>query len=235
VARWLEASDVGVACLQEVVFGRRVDLLRRGAPGFPHAAHDRLAFGVRGGLVTLSRWPVVAQRSQVFHQLGRWWNAGFSDRLLRKGFLVTELDVLGRRLVVVNTHLAANYGGDWTRENDYAALEDAELRQLAEALAGIDEALPVVLAGDLNVPSGTWLFAEFLERTGLRDAFGGAGLPTWRPAREWGRPFDIDHVLVRGPVEVSAELRFAEPVTLPGGRVVPVSDHLGIEASLRLC
>ena len=67
----------------------------------------------------------------------------------------------GTRVVVVNTHLVANYGGEWTRENDYARLEHAELTQLAGALEGLDAEQPVVVAGDLNVPSGTWLFDEF--------------------------------------------------------------------------
>jgi hypothetical protein len=35
-------------------------------------------------------------------------------------------------------------------------------------------------------------------------------------------------------VDVTAELRFREPVELAGGRRVPLSDHLGIAATLRL-
>jgi hypothetical protein len=41
-------------------------------------------------------------------------------------------------------------------------------------------------------------------------------------------------VLVRGCTAVSAELCFREPVQLADGRRVPVSDHLGIAATLRL-
>src|SRR5579859_4374523 len=119
LARWLERSDLDVVCLQEVVFGRRVALLRSLAPSFPHVVHRPLGFAVLGGLVTLSRRPVTARRFAVYRRLGRWWNGGVSDRLIRKGFLVTELDVAGRPLVVVNTHLLANCGGDWSPANDY--------------------------------------------------------------------------------------------------------------------
>jgi endonuclease/exonuclease/phosphatase family metal-dependent hydrolase len=234
LGRRLERSDVDVACLQEVVLRRRVALLRSLAPSFGHVVHRPFVIGVLGGLVTLSRWPVVARRYVVYRRLGRWRNAGRSDRLIRKGFLVTELDADGRRLVVVNTHLAANYDGDWSPGNDYAGLEHAELSQLAEAVAGVDPAAALVVAGDLNVPSGTWLFDDFLGRSELRDAFGGAGEPTCRPAPADGSRYDIDHVLVRGPVDVAAELVWREPVRLADGRDLPLSDHLGIAATLTI-
>jgi endonuclease/exonuclease/phosphatase family metal-dependent hydrolase len=224
---------VDVACLQEVVFRRRVALLRSLAPGHPHVAHRPFLAVTLGGLVTLSRWPIVAQRFVAYRTRGRWWNA-VSDRLIRKGLLLTELDVAGRRLVVINTHLLANYAADWSPGSHYAQLEDRQLSQLADVVDGLDPALPLVVAGDLNVPSGTWLADRFLARTGLRDAFDGRGERTWRPAPADGPQNDIDHVLVRGPVGVSAELCFRDEVRLADGRSVPVSDHLGIAARLDL-
>jgi endonuclease/exonuclease/phosphatase family metal-dependent hydrolase len=232
LARWLDRSDVDVACLQEVVTRDRVGLLRLLAPRFPHAVHRPRGPFVLGGLVLLSRWPVRRQRYVVYRRRGRWWNAGLSDRLIGKGLLLTELDTPAGPVAVVDTHLLANYGGDWTPENDYARQEADELRQLAGVLEDVDPGLPLVVAGDLNVPSGTWLLDGFLKRTGLRDAFDGCGEPTWRPAAGWGRPFDIDHVLVRGPVQVAADLCFRESVRLAGGREVPLSDHLGIVTTL---
>jgi endonuclease/exonuclease/phosphatase (EEP) superfamily protein YafD len=231
IARWLERSDLDVVCLQEVVVRRRVALLRSLAPSFPHVVHRPFAIGVLGGLVILSRWPVAARRFAVYRRLGRLWNSGWSDRLIRKGYLVTELDAGGRPLVVVNTHLAANYGGDWSPANDYARIEAAELGQLADAVAGLDPALPLVVAGDLNVPAGTWLFDDFVRRTGLRDALDRAG-PTWRPASADSGA--IDHVLVRGCAVEAAALCLRDPVRLADGRTMPASDHLGIRVSVRL-
>jgi len=230
LARWLERSDLDVVCLQEVIVRRRIGLLRALAPSFPHVIHRPFGIAVLGGLVTLSRWPVAAQRYAVFRRLGRWSNLGWTDRVIRKGYLVTELDVGGRRLVVVNTHLAANYAGSWTRSNGYAALQAAELGQLAEAVADI--ARPLVVAGDLNVPAGTWLFDDFVGRTGLSDGFDGTAAPTWRPAEPGSGA--IDHVLVRGCTVVSAELCLQEPVELAGGGREPVSDHLGVRTALRI-
>lgn len=220
-----------MVCLQEVIVRRRVGLLRALAPSFPHVVHRPFSVGVLGGLVTLSRRPVTGRRFAAYRRLGRWWNAGWSDRVIRKGYLVSELEVGGRPIVVVNTHLAANYGGDWSPENDYARIEAAELGQLADAVAAQDPDLPLVVAGDLNVPAGTWLFDDFVRRTGLRGALDGAG-PTWRPASPDSGA--IDHVLVRGVAVEAAELSFRDPVPLADGRLVPVSDHLGITVTVRL-
>jgi endonuclease/exonuclease/phosphatase family metal-dependent hydrolase len=231
LARWLERSDLDVVCLQEVVVRRRVALLRALAPSFPHVVHRPFGIAVLGGLVTLSRWPVTRRRYTTFRRLGRWWNAGWTDRLIRKGFLVTELEVGGRAVVVVNTHLAANYAGYWSRSNGYALLQAAELGQLGEAVAEVDPERPVVVAGDFNVPAGTWLFDEFAQRSGVRDALDG-GSPTWRPAGPGSRA--IDHVLVRRCAVLSAGLCFEDPVPLADGRRVPLSDHLGVAATIRL-
>jgi len=222
-----------VACLQEVVFRRRVALLRSLAPSYANVAHRPFAIVALGGLVTLSRWPIVEQRFVIYRTRGFWWNA-VSDRVIRKGLLLTELDVFGRRVIVINTHLLANYAADWSPESSYAQLEDRQLQQLADVVDGLDPGLPLVVAGDLNVPSGTWLADRFVRRTGLRDAFDGRGARTWRPAPTEGPQNDIDHVLVRGPVEVSARLCFQDDVRLADGRTMPISDHLGISASLRL-
>jgi endonuclease/exonuclease/phosphatase family metal-dependent hydrolase len=234
LGRWLEGSDLDVVCLQEVVFRSRIALVRSLAPSFRDVAF--LPFGIvaLGGLVVLSRWPVVARHYIMYRLRGRWRNRGRTDWLMRKGLLLVELDAGGRRVVVVNTHLLANYEADWSEANDYARQEHAELDQLADVVEAVDLALPLVVTGDLNVPSRTWLFDDFVRRTGLRDAFAGGGEPTCRPAPADGSPYDIDHVLVRGPVQASAELRFRDPVRLPDGRETPLSDHLGIAAELRL-
>ena len=233
LARLLEASDLDVVCLQEVVFLSRVALLGSLAPSFRHVALRPFGIVAQGGLVILSRWPVVSRRYVVYRRRGRWRNAGRTDWLIRKGLLMVELDAGGRRLVLVNTHLLANYDADWSVENDYARQEHEALGQLAEELDAVGQDRPLVVTGDINVPSGTWLFDDFLRRTGLRDAFDGGGEPTCRPAPPDGSPYDIDHVLVRGPVQASAELRFRDPVRLPDGRTVPLSDHVGVAAELR--
>lgn len=44
----------------------------------------------RGGLLTLSRLPVVNHRYVPFVEQGRWYHLEIMDRLLDKGILVTH-------------------------------------------------------------------------------------------------------------------------------------------------
>jgi endonuclease/exonuclease/phosphatase family metal-dependent hydrolase len=228
----LDRSPLDVACLQEVVARRNLALLRASTPSFTHAAWTPYGPLVRGGLVTLSRRPIRRQRSVVYRVRGGRHLRSLSDSFIRKGVLVTELDVGGEPVVVVNTHLLANYDDDWSPGNRYAIDERAELRQLAEVVGEIDPGLPLVVVGDLNVPAGSWLLDELLAATGLQDALAGRPEPTFRFA-----PVAIDHVLARpaGPRNVAVEARIVyreELAELPRGRTVHLSDHFGIEATI---
>jgi len=231
-------GELDVLCLQEVIWRPHVRLLRRALPGFPHVAARPLGLAVMGGLVLMSRWPIAGWRYETYRRRGRVTSPGLSDRLIRKGFQVAHLDVGGERAVVVNTHLLANYAGDWSPDSDYARREWDELHQLAGSLAAVEPGLPVVVAGDMNVPAGTWLYHDFLHATGLRDAFDGAREPTgrWDLGPE-APPQAIDHVLVGVPdgwrSTASARIVFREPVRLVSGELGHLSDHYGIEADLQ--
>lgn len=230
LGRLLDRSPLDVACLQEVVARRTLAIVRGATPSFPHAAWVPYGPFVRGGLVTLSRRPLRCLRADVYCRRGGRHLHSLSDWFIRKGLVVTELDLDGRPVVVVNTHLVANYDDDWSPGNPFAAVERVELRQLAEVVAGIDPGLPLIVAGDLNVPTGSWLFDEFLAATGLHDPLADRPEPTFRFA-----PHAIDHVLVRGARVLEARLVYRdELVELPHGRTTHLSDHLGIEALIEL-
>ena len=62
LAGLLERADLDVACLQEVVARRNLELLRACAGSFPHAAWVPYGPFVRGGLLTLSRRPIRHRR-----------------------------------------------------------------------------------------------------------------------------------------------------------------------------
>ncbi len=69
----------------------------------------------RGGLLTLSRLPVVTHNYVPFAEQGRWYHLELMDRMLDKGILVTHYEVAGLPLIVVNTHILANYAADYAR------------------------------------------------------------------------------------------------------------------------
>ena len=77
-----------------------------------------------------------------------------------------------------------------------------------------------------------------MDRAGLRDVLAGDPRPTYRPTPKIPDPGALDHVLVRPGISrdmgAEADLVFEEPVPLPGGGAVYLSDHVGVQASIQL-
>jgi endonuclease/exonuclease/phosphatase family metal-dependent hydrolase len=228
IGQLLEGSDLDVICLQEVVWRRNRRLLQGLLPSYPHAASKAYGLALMGGLLTLSRWPIESRRFEVYRRRGWWGGLPAGDRLLRKGFLATWVQAPWGPLLVVNTHLLANYDKDWSPQNRHAQHERDELNQLAAFLAAVDPDLPIVVAGDFNVPGSSRIFEDFLLQTGLMHASAGA------PATHLVGA--IDHVLVRPPAGRSAScqaaVHFADAVA--GRRAVPISDHTAISVEIRI-
>lgn len=218
----LRESDFDIVCLQEVMHRRNAALLRR---HFPHSACAGMAV-LKGGLVLLSRLPIRRWRFVRFPLAG----PARPEFLMRKGALIVEIG----DLVVVNTHLSANRDDDWSPGNRYTVVERGELDVLARELAAIDQARPVVVAGDLNLPRDAEVLADFRERAGLADAMAGDTRPTYRPLPEWPNPPAFDHLLVRNAGTEHADLVLRDEVVLPDGRRAHLSDHFGVAADIAL-
>ncbi|WP_436520790.1 endonuclease/exonuclease/phosphatase family protein [Actinoplanes sp. HUAS TT8] len=218
----LRESDFDIVCLQEVMYRRNAELLRR---HFPHWACVGTVV-LKGGLVLLSRRPIKRRRFVRFPLAG----PVRPEFLMRKGALIAEIG----GLVVVNTHLSANRDDDWSPENRYTIVERGELDVLARELAAIDQDRPVVVTGDLNLPRTARVLADFRERAGLVDAMAGDTRPTYRPLPEWPHPPAFDHLLVRNAGTAHADLALRDEVTLPGGRRAHLSDHFGVAAEIVL-
>ncbi|WP_051797180.1 endonuclease/exonuclease/phosphatase family protein [Catenuloplanes japonicus] len=218
----LEASDHDVVCLQEVMLRRGAALLRRATPSFRHHAYTGGPL-LRGGLVLLSRLPIVEGRFTRYptsgHPRGEW--------LMRKGFQSATIG----GLVVVNTHLSANRDDDWSDGNRYTRLERAELEFLA---ARLDPSRPTVVVGDLNVPRNKPVLQDFLAATGLRDVLAGDTRPTYRPTAQFPSPPAFDHVLASPGLAATADLVLQDAVSLADGRSRFLSDHYGVAADVRV-
>jgi len=229
----ISGMELDVVCLQEILWRRHLSCI---ATGFPNVAYVPYGPAVKGGLLTLSRWPIEEHR-YIEYRVHSGSRPDLIAWLLSKGLLITRISIAGRLVTVVNTHLLANHGGDWSRSNPYARAEEAALNQLGKAVL-LERRDPVVVVGDLNVPRGSWLLDEFLAKAGLQDVLAGDRRPTYRPTPKIPTPTALDHVLVRPrqsqDVAVEAELVFQERIPLPGGRAVYLSDHFGIKASIQL-
>ncbi|MFB4305164.1 endonuclease/exonuclease/phosphatase family protein [Actinomadura sp. GTD37] len=231
LARLIEESDYDVVCLQEVISPLILARFRRVTTSYPHMARARAFPGrafplVRGGLVTLSRRSIVRSHFQPF-ALAR---PVRPEWLLSKGALFARVQLPGGHLTVVNTHLSANMDMDWSPDNAYTKVEQAELGRLAAAVTRIDPAEPLVAMGDFNVPRDSPYFAAFASAAGLQDAMAGSTEPTYRP--ESADIGAIDQLLHRPGLKAETRVVFKDAVRLPGGDRVHLSDHYGIEATL---
>ena len=149
------------------------------------------------GIAVLSRLPVAREEVVELGRLPR-------DRSQRAALLV-EVDVAGRPLTVVGTHMShLSYG---------SPVQFLQLNRLLDGRVGDG---PAVLAGDMNLwgPPVTAFFRRW--RRALRQRT----WPAWRPHSQ------VDHILVRGPVDV----RSAEVLPMSGSDHRPVRVRLSLDA-----
>jgi len=181
LAQHLEQSSLEIVCLQEVQLLAYQNLLFQACASYPFQAYEPHLHCPKGGLVTLSRAPLISQHFETFAEQGRWYLPTAMDRFLRKGMLISSLHWGAVPVVVINTHILANYSGDWARAGVYTRMQEKQLRQLADTVAAQPANALVTVMGDFNVPRGSHLYHNLLQHTGLVDVLAGDLRPTHRP------------------------------------------------------
>jgi endonuclease/exonuclease/phosphatase (EEP) superfamily protein YafD len=240
LAQHLEQSSLQIVCLQEVQLLTYQNLLFQACASFPFQAYEPHLHCPKGGLVTLSRTPLASQHFETFTEQGRWYLPTAMDRFLRKGMLISTLHWGGVPVVVINTHIIANYSGDWERYGVFTRMQEKQLCQLADTVAAQPSNALVAVVGDFNLPRGSHLYHSFLQRTGLIDTLAGDPRPTHRPPP--GVPshysLPIDFVFIRVPsnltLHITGDLRFSSKLALTHRRQDYLSDHNAIEVSFTL-
>src|SRR5919109_3807615 len=177
LAHELNNRDACIVCLQEVQAHPYRRLLTETCMGYPANAYAPFLHAPKGGLLTLARRPIERAHFTLYRERGLWYTPAVADWLLHKGVLQTHLRHGDLPIVVLNTHLTANYTGDWRAGNRYARAERNQLRQLAEIVAAQPSEALVLVAGDFNIPRGSWLYDEFLASSGLIDPLAGDQRP----------------------------------------------------------
>jgi endonuclease/exonuclease/phosphatase (EEP) superfamily protein YafD len=213
------------------------ELLIQACASYPFQAYEPYLHCPMGGLVTFSRLPLAAQRFETYLEQGRWYLPTLMDKILRKGMLITSLHWADMPVVIINTHILANYNGDWERRGVFARMQEKQLRQLAEIVTLQPSNALVVVAGDFNIPRGSRLYTDFLHWTGLVDPLADDRRPTHRPPP--GVPahysLPIDFVFARVPqslsVQITCDLRFSSKLDLDHRYQDYLSDHNAIEVS----
>jgi len=240
LAQHLEASTLQIVCLQEVQLVAYQNLLFQACASYPFQAYEPHLHCPKGGLITLSRAPLGTGYFETYTHQGHWYLPTAMDRFLRKGMLVSTFHWGEIPVVVINTHLVANYSGDWARRGVFTRMQEKQLRQLADTVTAQPSSALVTVVGDFNLPRGSQLYHNFLQQTGLMDVLAGDQRPTHRPPP--GVPahysLPIDFVFIRVPVslslQVSGDLRFSNKLNLTHKHQDYLSDHNAIEVGFTL-
>lgn len=235
LAHHLEQSTLQIVCLQEVQLFTYRNLLFKALVSYPFQAYEPHLHCPKGGLVTLSRTPLATQFFETFVEQGSWYLPTAMDRFLSKGMLISTLYWGEVPVVVINTHIVANYSGDWERRGVFTRMQEKQLRQLADTVDAQDSHALVAVVGDFNLPRGSHLYHNFLQQTGLIDVLAGDLRPTHRPPR--GIPahysLPIDFVFTRVPsslsLQVTGDMRFSSKLNLTHKHHDYLSDHNAIE------
>jgi exonuclease III len=239
----LDASTVDVVNLQEVWTRPTLAVIRRYLPSYRHVAWRRGLTGQpAGGLVTFSRVPVGAVSYTSFAGIragagGLRFRLGRAVNSMLQGVLVVELPDL--RAVVTNTHLSANHDGDWSAGNRYHPFQRAQLERVHAVVRRVAAPL-TVLTGDFNIAGDGPLYPLIVGEAGWRDPFRATDPATYHaeflPPGAVGHR--IDYLLVAGDPDrypiLDSEVLFAEPLVLPDGGRMYVSDHVGLSTRIGL-
>jgi hypothetical protein len=137
------------------------------------------------------------------------------DYLADKGVAIVTVDTPNGPMTFANTHLQSSYA-----VGDYRFVQTAQALQLSEELGArgaqpnvvLD---PLIMVGDLNVDAASLPARALAARSALLPAM---------------RDFDLDHVMYRTGARAAlradmVSARFTEPVVLPSGDAVLLSDH----------
>jgi endonuclease/exonuclease/phosphatase family metal-dependent hydrolase len=234
LAQQLNHDPHDVVCLQEVQAHGYRTFLTQACTQYPASAYEPFFYAPKGGLLTLARLPITQRDFTLYHTRVIVSPPAVMDWLLHKGVLLTRGSRAQVPIIVLNTHLSANYSANWGPDNRYARVEQDQLQQLAAIVRAQPPEAIIIAAGDLNIPRGSWLAEEFLAASGMIDPLAGDARPTQRmppgvPAR-FALP--IDFALLRLPplprLRVQSEHCFSQQQPIPGARPGYLSDHVGI-------
>lgn len=195
LARELNQREDTVLCLQEIQHDAYLPILKKRLTNYPNQCFQPNLLAPMGGLVTASRLPYSHHEFLPFPNRGKWYSIGVADWALRKGVLLSSLDVEGMKVIVLNTHLHANYAGKWTQEGMFAGIQSDQVKYLAELARAQSQDALVVICGDFNFPRDTFLYEELSQISGFTDPLKNDPRPTYRPvsflASKWSISLDF--------------------------------------------
>jgi len=239
LANELNSHDTTIICLQEIQQNAYAPLLARCLKTYPYRAVYPHIYAPKGGLGIYSRLPLDQQRFEVYEDRGLQWLITFSDWALYKGVLIAHLKVQELEIVVLNTHLNANYTGDWHSKNPLASTEHRQVQQLTRLVEELPAEAFIIVCGDFNFPRNSFLYEELVTHNRLSDPLSDDPRSTYRPfplvPSKWNT--SLDYVLFRAPHEtefqVQADIVVFEDRTKKHAFQRFLTDHCALTLQIR--
>src|SRR5262245_62107636 len=120
LAMELNRREYSIVCLQEVQANMYRKLLVDACTQYPVHVYESFFHAPKGGLLTLARLPIEQREFTLYRAREIVSPLAAMDLLLHKGVLLARTSIDGVPIVVLNTHLSANYSVDWNPNNRYA-------------------------------------------------------------------------------------------------------------------
>jgi len=206
------AREIAQKLQMNYVFGCEFQELTQGSRTSP-AYH---------GQATLSPWPLSNPRILRFQRQSDFWRPRwfipemqpFQERIGGRMALVSEINVAGQPLVTYNLHLESR--GDHS-------LRCSQLQECLNDVHQYESAVPIVLAGDLNLDISRTTAGSDISRAQFRNAFADQRVRTTPPRSLFDRGSVIDWIFTRG------SLRTTQPQV---HNSVSASDHYPLSLTL---
>src|SRR5690349_7691960 len=161
LAQELEQRSDEVVCLQEIQLHKYQKLLVKACASYSYSFHEPYLQCPKGGLLTLSRIP-MSKSFEPYEERGLWYTPMLMDKILYKGMLIHNFIWAGITMVLINTHILANYVGDWERHGIYSRVEEKQLQQMANTVRRQAADSIVIVMGDFNIPRRSQLYDDLL-------------------------------------------------------------------------
>jgi endonuclease/exonuclease/phosphatase family metal-dependent hydrolase len=203
MARILNQLAPTVLCLQEIQHNVYLKPLMHELPAYSNYIYRRNLIAPKGGLFTavIPHCRVVSSTFFPYPNQGHPFSIGFSDWALNKGVFLVELEAAARRVVVLNTHLQANYLADWRPSNSQTRIQLDQVSYLAQLVHAQAKEAWVITCGDFNFPRQAPAYHELISQSGLDDPFAQDPRPTYQPfplvSKSWTT--SLDYMLYRRP------------------------------------
>jgi len=223
--------NADVICFQELIFLKRVKNISKTFKDLGYNTFYTPGKRInRGGLLFVSRYPIICSEYFKFKSQATPFSFQLTDRLLNKGYQKIKIEVNGKIVTMVNTHLVSLYKRVSGKENRIL------FKQFSELLDGIKtERERTILAGDFNIAFTETLYKIFEEKTNFLDPMRGKNMITVSKNNTQRKNFykirkdtKLDYIFISKDLKCVSQKIILNDLYTVKGKEINLSDHYGL-------